>query len=163
MPAQLAWSRSPGPVPESLPLPDQPPEAVDWASPTPKSAPFSARGLALIASDAGRRAFAVLRHGEPAWLQLDRTSDLARIGAAAEDSDRWGEMVSAVPWSGQEFRARAAAWRIAKSAGVAALDGHSEVKKIDDSTQLRKASDNLWYRFEKKSGRWTMTDGPVTS
>lgn len=160
MPGELAWKREPSPLPEALPVPSEPTTIVPWASSPPPRSPFTAAGLLTITADAAARAHNMLTAGGSPSLHLDRHADLARRAAEAEDTNRWPSISSASPFSSQELRARAAAWRVAGSQGVAALDFDGEIRRIDDSTRIRSDAHKRWFRFEKISGRWVMTSGP---
>ncbi len=161
IPAEMAWSRHPGPVPVSLNDPTNPPAEIDFGSNPPRSAPFTARGLNSLANEAATRAYDMIANGTPAFLGLTRTVDLARRSADAEGTSRWAEVVSASPFSGQALRQRAAAWRLAGQAGISVLDNVSDTVKVSDELQFRQDTAGAWFRFEKQAGRWTMTEGPL--
>lgn len=161
MSAVTAWSRTPGALPIPLGAPTAAPDNVDFGAGPPRSAPFTARGLGVLATEAASRAFAMVTEGESSHLDLSRPVDLARRAAEAEDTDRWAGVVAASPHSGQAMRQRAQAWRLAGAAGVNVLDNVVETQKFSDDVQFRQGVTGEWFRFEKVSGRWTMAAGPL--
>lgn len=161
MSAVTAWKRTPGPIPEPLVMPDAAPNNVDFGAGPPRSAPFTARGLGILATEAAGRAFAMISDGASSSLDLSRPLDLARRAAAAENTDGWAGIVAASPHSGQAMRQRAQAWRLAGAAGVNVLDNVAETQKVSDDVQFRQGTSGDWFRFEKVSGRWTMVAGPL--
>lgn len=161
MSATAAWNRTPGRVPRALPAPAAAPGTIDFGAEPPRSAPFTSRGLSALATETASRAFAMITLGSSAYLDLSRTVDLARRAAESENTDRWASVVSASPFSGQAMRQRAQAWRLAGPAGVNVLDNVAETHKVSDELQFRQGVTGEWFRFEKVSGRWTMTGGPL--
>ncbi len=166
MPGRASWAREAAESPTALPVPAEPTTVVPWASSPPPRSPFTAAGLMAVAADAASRAHELLTagpdrpNGSPA-LHLDRHADLARRASVAEGTNRWPSISASSPFSSQELRARVAAWRVAGAPGIAALDFDGEIRKVDDITRLRADAHRRWYRFEKLSGRWTMTAGPA--
>ncbi len=160
MPGALAWERLPTERPEPLPIPSEPTTVTPWSTSPPPKSPFTAAGLLAVASDAAGRAHAMLTANASPALDLDRHADLARRAAEAENTNRWPSISAASPFSSQELRARAAAWRVAGSVAIAALDFDGEIRRIDDTTRYRVDAHNRWFRFEKISGRWVMVSGP---
>ncbi|MEZ5227364.1 MAG: hypothetical protein R2710_12005 [Acidimicrobiales bacterium] len=161
--ASQAWLRPTRPLPVLDRSPIEPGTAPSWGAP-PSTAPFSAAGLELISSDLIHRAADMVNRQHPTWLELDPVTDLARLAHAfpkPKDRKRIAEHSGV---SARELGARAAAWAVAGTIGVRAHVGPLDTRRIAADAQLRRVDVDgaaQWLRFEKRSGRWLLTDGPV--
>lgn len=160
--AEQAWSRTPGPLPAVPRGDDEPGELTAWGTDPPPNAPFSADGLRAIGSDSAWRAWRIATKAEDdAHLELDLASDLARRAALIERTKGWRGLVRNSGLTSQELASRAQAWRVAGTDGVRIHLHHQISRKVSPTAQVRQADDDRWFRFEKTSGRWTVTAGPV--
>ncbi len=161
--ATAAWLRPHRPLPVIAPGPIEPGATPTWGAP-PSTAPFTAAGLGFLGTDLIQRAAALIGRGEPSWLELDPLSDLARLAHAfpsAKDRKRLAENSGV---SARRARARAAAWEISGSVGVKAHVSPLDTRRVAPDTQLRRVDHDgrsQWLRFEKRSGRWVLTNGPA--
>jgi uncharacterized Zn finger protein len=157
-----AWARSRGPIPE-VPMPlDEPGALTPWATDPPATAPFTAEGLRVIGADAARRAHHLFTNGpSTTHLDLEPMIDVARRASETEGTPSWRTLVKRSGLSSQELAARAAAWRVAGRAGVQVHVSSDEQRRVSDRAQLRRSLQGSWFRFEKLSGRWTLTKGPA--
>ncbi len=159
--ADEAWSRSPGPLPLPTAPPGRPGSLNAFASDPPPSAPFTAEGLRVLADAAANRAWRLLEGTDDAHLHLDLPSDLARLAADFERTPQWRGLVERSGLTGAELSARANAWRIAGTAGVAVQLANRRVARVAPNAQLRQAPDGTWFRYEKRGGRWMLVAGPA--
>ncbi len=161
--ASRAWLRPHRPLPVIGDDPIEPGRTPTWGAP-PSTAPFTAAGLGFLGTDLIRRAAGIISEGSPSWLDLDPISDLARLAhafPAPKDRKRLAENSGV---SARELSARASAWEIAGSVGVRSHVSPLDTRRVAGDTQLRRVDHDgraLWLRFEKRSGRWVLTDGPV--
>ncbi len=141
----------------------EPGPTPSWGAP-PSSAPFTATGLTLIGTDVIRRAAGLLSGDAPTWLDLDPSSDLARLASAfpaAADRRRLSEHTGL---SVRELASRALAWERGGAFGVRAQVHPIETVRVSPAAQLRRIDHDgtpLWFRFEKRSGRWQLVAGPT--
>lgn len=186
MPAGVAWSRSLGPLPSVPPAAAEGPgRPAPWPSDPPPGAPFDAVGLRRIATDAARRAWAVRAGAAPSGLALDEVSDRARLALVANDTER-ADLAARSGMTTAVLASQAEAWRLAGPAGLRVLEEapwaapvaemaaardrlvsvgvatrsirvRANRVTVGGDSQLRRSRDGRWYRFEKRSGRWTMT------
>jgi uncharacterized Zn finger protein len=190
VPAAEAWGREPGPLPR-VPAPphDGPGRPAPWPSDPPTGAPFEASGLTALAVDAAARAWAVRAGVGRSWLDLDAEADLARRAAAAEEPERrdlavrggtteavldtqaaaWAaagpdglRVLGEGAWPAPEAEMAAAREKVL-GWGVPARSVQVRANRVTvaGDQQLRRSRDGRWYRFEKRSGRWTMTAPPA--
>jgi uncharacterized Zn finger protein len=188
--AAEAWARAPGPLP-SVPHPahDGPGRPAPWPTDPPRQAPFDALGLRRLAADAARRAWHLRTGSATSGLDLDVAGDLARRALHAGDTER-RDLAARSGMTDAVLELQAAAWRLAGAAGLAVLTEDAwpapvaEMAAARDKLvaagiaarsirvranrvtvggveQLRRSRDGRWYRFEKRSGRWTMTSPGV--
>lgn len=173
-----------------LAVPARPGAPAPWPSDPPADAPFTARGLRGLATDAARRAWAHLRGGGGAGLDLDAEADLARRAAAA--AGRGGELAALAAATGAttpDLERLAAAWAHGGDPGVAVLTADpwrppvatmaaartAVVDSLPASARVRAADNRItvgglqlrldragrWWRFEKSHGRWEVTAPPA--
>lgn len=185
-----AWSRVPGPLP-SLPPPvrEGAGRPAPWPTDPPREAPFDALGLRRLAADAARRAWGVRTGTATSGLDLDVAADLARRAFVATATER-RDLAARSGMTDAVLDLQAAAWRLAGSAGLRVLDEgawQAPVAEMVDARdrlvaagvpqrsirvranrvtvggdqQLRRSRDGRWYRFRKRSGRWTMASPGV--
>jgi len=188
--ATEAWARVPGPLP-SLPPPARNGSGrpAPWPTDPPREAPFDALGLRRLAADAARRAWEVRTGTGTSCLELDTAADLARRALAATATER-RDLAARGGLTDAVLELQAAAWRLAGAAGLRVLDEpawHAPVTEMADARdrlvaagvphrsvrvranrvtvggeqQLRRSRDGRWYRFLKRSGRWTMASPGV--
>lgn len=188
--ARAAWQRATPPLPPRPHLPREPGVPAPWPTDPPPGAPFTAEGLAVLASDAARRAWSQLADGVPSRLLLDESIDLARLAADRLDDDQ--DLTDLARAQGENrlvLAQRAAAWQHAGADGVAALDGPlwkppAEVVDaaiaafadagIDPASvqvrtnritvgdvQLRVTPDGRWWRYERRGRAWDLVEPPA--
>jgi uncharacterized Zn finger protein len=188
--AAEAWARPLGPLPR-IPTPprDGPGRPAPWPSDPPNGAPFTGAGLHRLAVDAARRAWALRTGTGTSGLDLDETTDAARRAASADGEERRDLAVRAGTTEAV-LDTHAAAWQVAGADGLRALaepawpapaaemaearakvlDWGVEARSVQvranrvtvgGDQQLRRSRDGRWYRFERRSGRWTMTAPPA--
>lgn len=157
-----AWHRPDRPLlPDPLAPPTEAGTLPDWGGAPPASAPFTVSGLRSIAADGVRRALEALSGTSDGHLDLDRASDIARRAEAAIELGTASTLASNAALSTRELRARAAAWKVAGTAGIAVLEHGGPVEKRTNDLQFRQGPSGSWFRFEKRSNRWVLTEGPL--
>jgi uncharacterized Zn finger protein len=190
VPATDAWARVPGPLP-SPPQPARSGAGrpAPWPSDPPREAPFDGLGLRRLAADAARRAWEVRTGSGTSGLELDTAADLARRALAATSTER-RDLAARVGLTDAVLELQAAAWRLAGPAGLRVLDEpawpapatemadardrlaaagvpqrsirvRANRVTVGGEQQLRRSRDGRWYRFLKRSGRWTMASPGV--
>ena len=188
--AAEAWSHVPGPLPTVPPASREGAgRPAPWPTDPPREAPFDALGLRRLAADAARRAWALRTGSATSGLELDAAADLARRALTATATER-GDLAARARLTEAELDLQAAAWRSAGAAGLRVLDEPAwqpppaEMADVRDrlvaagvarrsvrvranrvtvggDQQLRRSRDGRWYRFLKRSGRWTMASPGV--
>lgn len=190
VPAAEAWARAPGPLP-AVPPPsrDGAGRPAPWPTDPPREAPFDGLGLRRLAADAARRAWALRTGSGSSGLELDAAADLARRALTATATER-GDLAARGRLTEAELDLQAAAWRLAGAAGLRVLDEpawqpppaemadardrlvaagvprrsvrvRANRVTVGGDQQLRRSRDGRWYRFLKRSGRWTMASPGV--
>ncbi len=188
VPAEVAWSAEPGPLPAVPTLANAPSRPAAWPSDPPSHAPFDGHGLRALVADAARRAWELAAGTTETGLELDERSDLARravgappllkeqlalrAGVAAVDLD-----VLAAAWSfggpdgvraNDEPRWTPPPLEMARArdllieAGMTPRRVHASGNRItaEGRLQLRRSRDGRWYLFTKDTGRWAMAAPP---
>ena len=186
MAAAEAWTRRLRPLP-TVPTAarDGAGRPAPWPSDPPDDAPFDAVGLHRVATDAARRAWALRAGLATSGLELDRAADQARLALAASETER-RDLATRTGTTAAVLELRAAAWGLAGAAGLRVLEEapwpapvaemaaardrlvavgvpersvrvRANRLTVGGDQQLRRSRDGRWYRFEKRSGRWTMT------
>ncbi len=181
--ATVAWARPLGDLPR-LPAPTGAPgRPAPWPTDPPEDSGFDAAGLIALADDAARRAWLVRRGEAGSGLGLAEDAELARRGAAALGTPRWGGLATRSGLRAATPAGRALAWRRGGAEGLGPLDeepwrpppttmaaardsvaavGPSRVRVdrnrlvLDDVIQLRLGRRGRWARFEKRRGRWEL-------
>jgi uncharacterized Zn finger protein len=186
-PARDAWARERVPLPSLPEVPDGPGRPAAWPDDPPPDAPFDTPGLLALAADAARRAWDQLRGDGDSALTLGPAADLTRREAAGPGD----ELPSLVRTGavGADRTARAEAWRHGGAAALLALDEPAwrpsiaamaaarsaiEAAGLPSSAltvhqnritapgfQLRLSHDGVWWRFEKRRGRWQIAAPPA--
>ena len=188
--ARDAWARIPGPLPSPPPpARNGAGRPAPWPSDPPREAPFDGLGLRRLAADAARRAWEVRTGTGTSGLELDAASDLARRALAATATER-RDLAARVGLTDAVLELQAAAWHLAGAAGLRVLDEpawpapapemadardrlvaagvapriirvRANRVTVGGEQQLRRSRDGRWYRFLKRSGRWTMASPGV--
>lgn len=187
--AAEAWRRDPvgeAPAPPALRL--TPGHPAPWPVDPPEGAPFTASGLRHLASDAARRAWAMMAGTGDGGLAIRHDHDLVRRAADAVGTGDWEALVERSGERGDSLARRARAWRHGGAGGLDALQqstwrpppttmsaGRDALasatgraarvtgNRVNDSrgrVQLRHGPDDRWYRFEKRRGRWELAGPP---
>jgi uncharacterized Zn finger protein len=189
VPAAEAWRRDPAgataPPPTLRMTPGHP---APWPVDPPEGASFTADGLRHLATDAARRAWAMMAGTGDGGLQLRHDHDLVRRAADALGTDDWSGLLERTGERADSLARRARAWRhggvggldalqqstwrpppttmaagrdaLAAATGRRARVSGNRVNESGGRVQLRHGPDGLWYRFEKRGGRWEPVASP---
>ncbi len=170
----------------ATPLPARPAVPAPWPTDPPEGAPFTAKGLQVLAADAAGRAWAQLRGEGTSGLDLPAEADLARRAARLQGrTPALTALAQSASTTPVDLVRLAAAWSHGGPAGVRVLSADpwrppvatmaagrdAVVESLSSGTrvhvtsnritagpfQLRLDPDGRWWRFEKRRGRWEIT------
>lgn len=172
--ADDAFARIPGPLPRPLSLPWRPGRPPELGANPPPDSGVDLSDLRSLAADAAARATALLSQDGDSGLYdtvdadlVRRAAEILRPGGRVALEGAWERLVAAAETSSEELEARARAWMVGGSPGLAAHTERQPVSsdaieaalsalggghRLPDGAQLRGVQlrctpTGLWWRF----------------